>query len=70
MCGSWRVIFTWVLYDDIYRSFFPQEQVLYASGDWAATTLLFDPQSNTVTVRFVDSSTQKEVFNQTISQSS
>jgi len=41
-----------------FNVFFHPDQVVHVSGKWAATTLLFDPETDTVTVRFVDSETE------------
>ena len=47
--------------------FFDPEQVVYASGAWAATTIL-DPEADTVTVRFIDSETADVAHESVLSQ--
>ena len=51
-----------------YEVFFDPEQVVYASGAWAATTILFDPEADTVTVRFIDSETAEVAHESVLSQ--
>ena len=53
--------------ESAFESFFEPEQTIYASGDWAATTLYFDPITDGVTIRFIDSSTEEVVFEKTLS---
>lgn len=46
---------------------FPSDQFLYAGGTFQATTLTFDPQSNTVKVVFVDPAQgESETYNETL----
>ena len=53
--------------ESAFESFFVPEQTIYASGDWAATTLYFDPITDDVTIRFISSDTEEVTFEKTLS---
>ena len=53
----------------LFETFFEADQVKYASGDWAATTLKFDPVTDSVTVTFIDSDTGEISYQDVLKQS-
>ena len=52
----------------LFERFFEAEQVEYSSGDWAATTLNFDPITDSVTVTFIDSNTGEITYRGVLKQ--
>ena len=52
---------------ELYTLFFDPEQVSYASGEWAATTILFDPINDRVTLTFISSETGEVAYQEVIS---
>ncbi|MBV71068.1 MAG: hypothetical protein CMH52_06915 [Myxococcales bacterium] len=53
----------------LFETFFEADQVKYVSGDWAATTLKFDPVTDSVTVTFIDSETGEISYQDVLKQS-